>query len=162
MRSGVRQVPEAGRRLSAAMAMESPMLARRSKSRSEALQQLMHPHENPKRGAGIPAQDRPAKSTPTAFGPNRPRLFRSKEDYVSGQGKLRRLVRCSPKRRISQLPFHASLLRRALCSLGKLRRNLRGLGRRAPARRLAAVTPGARPVEGVHAKFVHLLHFAHP
>jgi hypothetical protein len=61
------------------MAMESPMLARRSKSRSEALQELMHPHENPKGGAGITAQDRPAKSALTAFGANRPRLFRGKE-----------------------------------------------------------------------------------
>src|SRR5579863_9370601 len=51
---------------------------------------------------------------------------------------------------------------RAPGGLGELRRNLRGLRRRAPARRLAAIAPGARAVERVHAEFVHLLHFAHP
>src|ERR1700735_3292192 len=53
-------------------------------------------------------------------------------------------------------------LRGALGGFGELRRNFRGLGRRSPTRRLAAVTPGARPIEGVHAEFVHLLHLADP
>src|SRR3984885_14615552 len=51
---------------------------------------------------------------------------------------------------------------RALGGLGELRRNLRGLRRRTPARRLTAIAPGTRPIEGVDAELVHLLHFAHP
>src|ERR1700743_1986660 len=53
-------------------------------------------------------------------------------------------------------------LRRTLRGSGELCRNLRGLRRRAPAWRLAAVAPGARPIKGVHAEFVGLLHLADP
>src|SRR5579864_456219 len=52
--------------------------------------------------------------------------------------------------------------RRTPGSLGKLRRYLRGLGRRTPAWRLASVAPGPWPIEGVYPEFVHFLHFADP
>src|SRR4030088_2262134 len=45
---------------------------------------------------------------------------------------------------------------------GELGGNFRGLRRGAPARCVAAVAPGPRPVEGVDAEFVHLLHLVHP
>src|SRR5258708_919614 len=41
-------------------------------------------------------------------------------------------------------------------------RNGRGFRRRSPTRRLTAVAPGARPVEGMYAELVHLLHFMDP
>src|SRR5262249_30729528 len=62
----------------------------------------------------------------------------------------------SPPRRS---PIH---FRFALCFLGEFGRDRCGLRRRAPARRVAAVAPGLRPVEGVDAELVHLLHFADP
>src|SRR4051812_41321441 len=49
----------------------------------------------------------------------------------------------------------AGLLGRALRGLRKLRRDRRGLFAGSPARRLAAVTPRPRPVEGVDAELVH-------
>ena len=64
--------------------------------------------------------------------------------------------------RATAAPSFPINLGRALRFFRELRRNLRGLLRRSPARRVAAVAPGARPVEGVHAEFVHLLHFADP
>src|SRR5712675_2070719 len=47
-------------------------------------------------------------------------------------------------------------------SLRELGGNFHGLRLRAPARRLAAVAPGPRPIEGVDAEAVHLLHLMHP
>src|SRR5882762_7265783 len=44
----------------------------------------------------------------------------------------------------------------------ELRRNCRGLLARSPTWRLAAVAPGPRPVEGVYAELVRLLHFIDP
>jgi hypothetical protein len=41
----------------------------------------MHTHENPKGGAEIPAQDRPAKSGFTVFGQESPGIFRDRENY---------------------------------------------------------------------------------
>jgi L-2-hydroxyglutarate oxidase LhgO len=49
--------------------------------RSEVLHELMHTHENPKGGAEIPAQDRPAKSAFTVFGQKSPGIFRDRENY---------------------------------------------------------------------------------
>src|SRR5438105_1785354 len=46
--------------------------------------------------------------------------------------------------------------------LGKLCRKRRGLRWRAPTRRLAAVAPRLRSIEGVDAKLVHPLHFVDP
>src|SRR5260370_17193396 len=44
----------------------------------------------------------------------------------------------------------------------KFCRNGRGFRGRSPTRRLTAIAPGARPVEGVYAELVHLLHFIDP
>src|SRR3954465_10826174 len=52
------------------------------------------------------------------------------------------------------LPLQARLLGRALRCFGELGRNRRGLGLAAPARRVAAVAPGARAIEGVDAELV--------
>src|SRR3954451_56365 len=60
------------------------------------------------------------------------------------------------------LPLQAGLLRRTLRGFGEFRRDRRGLRRAAPARRVAAVTPSARAIEGVDAEFIRLLHFADP
>src|SRR3981081_1946641 len=40
--------------------------------------------------------------------------------------------------------------------------NFRRLRGRSPTRRLAAVTPGPRPIESMYAELVHLLHFIDP
>ena len=62
------------------------------------------------------------------------------------------------------LPSHRTRIELglALGLLGELGRERRGLLRRAPARGIAAVAPGFRPIEGVDAELVHPLHFGHP
>src|SRR6185312_6753558 len=60
------------------------------------------------------------------------------------------------------LPLRARLLGRALRGFGEPGGDRRGFGWASPARRVAAVAPGARPVEGVYAELVRLLHFIDP
>src|SRR4051794_644576 len=72
------------------------------------------------------------------------------------------LQRCIPARTGLVLATDARLFGRATAGFRELRGNFGGLRLVAPARRLAAVAPGARPVEGVHAEAVHFLHLMHP
>src|ERR1700704_3764122 len=75
---------------------------------------------------------------------------------------------CSPAKMAGELSYsrelapRAGLLGRALRGFRKFRRDRRGLFAGPPARRLAAVTPRPRPVEGVDAELVHLLHLVDP
>src|SRR6266496_1882231 len=57
------------------------------------------------------------------------------------------------------LSLRAGLLGRALRGFGELGGDSGGFRRTSPARRLAAIAPGARAIEGVDAELVHLLHF---
>src|ERR1700716_2599685 len=60
------------------------------------------------------------------------------------------------------LPPGARLLGRTLRGFREFCGNCRGLRGRTPTRRLAAVAPGAGPIEGVDAELVHLLHLIDP
>src|SRR4051794_16392040 len=53
-------------------------------------------------------------------------------------------------------------LGRTVAGFGELGGDFHGLRRVAPTRCLAAVTPGARAIEGMYAEFVHFLHLMHP
>src|SRR3954464_4354116 len=63
---------------------------------------------------------------------------------------------------VDLLAAEARLFGRTSAGFRQPRGNLRGLRLRSPTRRVPAVAPGARPVKGVDAEFVHFFHLMHP
>ena len=175
MTSGVRQVPrpEDGRRSPVVTAMCFPCHGARNRQ-TKCYGELMHLHENPKRARekNFPLQGSPAKLARAMRAIPATSNVGAKRESGSGRAtadesrnlgfRLRSIAWLSGMTATTELPFHARLLGRALCGFGELGGDRRGLGGRTPARRVAAVAPGARPVEGVHAGLVHLLHFIDP
>src|SRR5215207_7984246 len=105
----------------------------------------MHSHENPRAAAG--PQGSPAKSA-----------------GCEARHKNRKTTPCTVGFVVAApaLSPRGGLFRRALRSFGEPGRDRRGLFTGSPARRIAAVAPFARPVEGVDAGLVHPLHLIDP